>query len=198
MQQNQNNTSGQSTNTLLLVIIAVLATIVVGLVLAIILWPKSSEVPQAPAPVAKETIDVESEATLIATPADGVSPEDVATLTALVGEWDTMLNSRDEAMAYSLYAPSVMYYTQRCSVEEILSVVRKFYAKNPDFSQTSYDLHFSKVKEGILRCDFKKSTVSGGKTKDYPSYLEFTKMDGRWRISCESDAVTDHNINKRR
>jgi hypothetical protein len=70
-----------------------------------------------------------------------------------------------------------------------------FFKKNPDYYQQIYgNITKEKLNDTVVRCTFIKRTTLNQKTKDYPAYLIFTKRQGQWKITTESDLVTDKNL----
>ena len=197
---------GGGGNTLLYVIVALLAVLLlVGVVAAFLLWGKSrgaaspAEEPNARfAAVVTDTVVVQERETLIvAEPSNATGDALETTLLRRIEAWDRMHHPGGEEEVFGLYASKSDFYTRTCTRNEVADILRDLFAKSPDYKQVSHDVRFSKIKADVMRCDFTKSTVSNGVSRDYPSYLEFTLVGDQWLITCESDGVTDHNIRKR-
>lgn len=119
-------------------------------------------------------------------------------LTEKIKLWDKGHLSNQENTLRSLYANNVLYYGQNCDIEKIIKIVQDLTMKDDGFFQDSHDFKFTKLSENIIRCNFTKSVRLKNKLRDYPSYLFFSKINGDWLITEESDDVTDRNLQKRR
>ena len=143
--------------------------------------------------VEKETNNEQSN-----TPDDTSQDEVTKLLTEKIKLWDNGHLSNQENTLRSLYANKVLYYGQNCDIEKIIKIVQDLIMKDGGFVQDSHDLKFTKLSENIIRCNFTKSVKLKNKLRDYPSYLFFSKIDGDWYITEESDDITDRNLQKRR
>lgn len=194
----------QDTNTTILyVLIASLAVLLVGTIVAFVLWRNASVASSRGHGADNQSAVVDTivvrERTVVSSPSRQAYGDEVeAVLLKRIAEWDRMHRLGGEEEVFGLYASMPVFYTKRCTRHEIVTILHELLVKAPDYVQTSHDVHFSEIKPGVMRCDFTKSTVSNGVSRDYPSYLEFSWDGMQWLITCESDAVTDHNVRKRK
>lgn len=95
------------------------------------------------------------------------------------------------------YTANVMLYGKRMTAKEAAELKQNFLVKNPDYQQECSNIRVTKVSGSRVRCDFDKRVTTKGQTKDYPSYLYFTKeSEDNWLIDEESDEITDRNLRK--
>lgn len=127
-----------------------------------------------------------------------VSESTKAILESRIAEWDCKCNFDIESAVNNLYAKSVRFYGRDCGKLDIKKTLIDFMNKNSDFQQESNDIRFTPINKVTVRCDFTKTTFSNGNVKNYPSYLYFQNINGLWLITQESDAVTDHNLSKKK
>lgn len=116
----------------------------------------------------------------------------------LVDKWNDMHHQRRfENSGNNPYAETVMFYGKRMTGKEVVKIKQDFLRKNLDYRQVCYNMKVTKISDNRVRCDFGKSVTINDKTKEYPSYLYFTKEFGNtWLIDEESDEITDRNLRK--
>lgn len=112
----------------------------------------------------------------------------------LVNKWNEIHNSHNTREFLNLYAPEVLFYGKKNSSSQCYWLKEKFL--NSDFRQEIIsDIIVTHYTSGIIKADFTKRTTSGKKTKEHSCYLLFKDVNGQYRISGESDIVTDANKN---
>ena len=115
-----------------------------------------------------------------------------------VDKWNDMHHQHGfEDSSNNPYAETVMYYGKRITGKEVVKMKQDFLSKSPDYRQECYNITVIKLTDNRVRCDFGKRVTINGKTKEYPSYLYFTKELGKnWLIDEESDEITNRNLRK--
>lgn len=156
------------------------------LLLALIAWscnsPKSSE-------------NDETNNTEVISETETTSCTDFATL---VGQWCDAHNTKDVAVLSNIYDQNVMFYGSPMDKNECIENKLAFFKKKPDFKQEATgEVAIENISVNEVKCSFNKRVSVDGKTTDYPSYLHFRKTGDDWKISVESDLITDENLAKR-
>ena len=91
-----------------------------------------------------------------------------------------------------------MYYGTLKERTECVESKLAFFKKKPDFRQRIVgDVTIENISDFEVKCSFMKNVTIDGKNTDYPSYLHFRRMGEGWKITVESDVVTDENLAKR-
>ncbi len=117
---------------------------------------------------------------------------------ALVGQWCNAHNTKDVGMLSNAYNQSVMFYGSPMDKNECIENKLAFFKKKPDFKQEATgEITIENISDTEVKCSFVKRVTVGGQTTDYPSYLNFRKIGDEWKISVESDLITDENLAKR-
>jgi len=118
--------------------------------------------------------------------------------TALVGKWFDAHNARDISTLANIYTQTIMFYGTPIDKNECIENKLTFFKKNPDFKQeVTGEITIENISADEVKCSFNKKVTLNGQTTDYPSYLHFRKAGDDWKISVESDLVTDQNLAKR-
>ena len=114
-------------------------------------------------------------------------------------KWNELHQQLDADGLASLYADEVYYYHEYYSPERISKSKQNLFRKYPEFWQEVSNMKCSMLEDGRAKVAFSKEvkTTLTGKTTAYPSYLIMSKINGNWKISVESDEVTDANLAKR-
>lgn len=130
-------------------------------------------------------------------PSERLTEEDIAMEVAR--EWNTLHQQLDADGLVSLYAEEVYYYHEYYSPVRISKSKRDLFGKYPEFWQEVSNMKCSMLEDGRAKVEFSKEvkTTLTGKTTAYPSYLIMSKINGNWKITVESDEVTDANLAKR-
>ena len=99
----------------------------------------------------------------------------------------------------SLYADRVLYYQSDYSREQVRDSKRKLFKKYPTFKQEVSNVRIEQESSRI-KTTFEKTvwTSTEEAPKVYPSYLYIELIDGSWKITIESDQVTDENLRKKK
>ena len=117
---------------------------------------------------------------------------------ALVGKWCDAHNTKDVGVLSNLYDQNVMFYGSPMDKNECIENKLAFFKKKSNFKQEATgEISIENIGSGEVKCSFNKRVTIDGKTTDYPSYLHFRKVGEEWKISVESDLVTDENLAKR-
>ena len=127
-----------------------------------------------------------------------MTDEDMATEVA--EKWN-MYHQRMNADGLApLYADEVYYYHETYTPKRITENKRGLFLKYPEFRQEISNVECSFMTDGSAKVTFSKEVITktGGKPKSYPSYLVMKKIGGVWKITVESDEVTDANLVKRK
>jgi hypothetical protein len=118
-------------------------------------------------------------------------------VSSLVKEWNKAHASKDVGVFTNLYSNSILYYGKQKDKNYCLESKLSLFRKYPDYyQQISGDIQCEKINETKFKCSFVKRITFNQKTKDYPSYLVFTKEQNAWKITTEGDLVTDKNLAK--
>lgn len=141
--------------------------------------------------------DSNADAPLLVT-SEKMTEEDSAK--AVAEKWNTCHQQMDAEALASLYGDKVYYYHEYYTPEKIVQNKRELFRKYPEFWQNIYNVECTFTDSGTAKVTFSKevTTALAGKTTAYPSYLIMSKIGGRWKITTESDEVTDANIAKRK
>ncbi|MBL0202185.1 MAG: hypothetical protein IPP81_19115 [Chitinophagaceae bacterium] len=115
----------------------------------------------------------------------------------VVSDWNNAHSSKDIGVLLNLYDNSILYYgTQKdknSCIESKLSLFKKY----PDYYQQIFgNIQKEKINETDIKCSFVKRVTINQQTKDYPSYLIFSKKQDIWKIINEGDLVTDKYLAK--
>lgn len=125
-------------------------------------------------------------------PAKDANVEDSAHFVTLVQEWNKANSSKDIEALRRLFDDNVDFYGSSMSKNACIEKKESLFKKNADFYQQIYgDIDVENISETEVKCSFVKRVTVDGKTTDYPSYLNFRKNGGEWKISVERDLVTD-------
>ena len=127
-----------------------------------------------------------------------MTEEDAAKEVAV--KWNAYHQQLDADALASLYGDKVYYYHEYYTPEKIVQNKRELFRKYPEFWQNIYNVECTFTDSGAAKVTFSKevTTTLAGKTTTYPSYLIMNKIGDKWKITTESDEVTDANIAKRK
>ena len=119
------------------------------------------------------------------------------TIKALTNKWNDCLIKQDLQTLSTLYADYVSLYGTSFSKEQAISNKKDFFKKHPDFKQSILgEITITKVTDKQYKASFTKRSVFNGKTLDVQGYLLFDKVSNMWKITNESDQLSDKNISK--
>ncbi len=112
----------------------------------------------------------------------------------LAESWSASLNLRNASIMRSFYADSVLYYGDHLSSDEVVHRQTEYFAMNPDYKQkiTEY-IEEIQQPDGSWLVKIIKQVTANGKTAEYPASLVFANVNGIWKITAESDDITDLN-----
>lgn len=118
---------------------------------------------------------------------------------SLVNQWNSAHSSKDIAVFSNLYHNTILYYGTKKEKNDCIESKLSIFKKYPDYYQQIYgEIEAEQIDEKNVKCSFVKRVTFNQQTKDYPSYLIFTKEATNWKISTEGDLVTDKNLAKRK
>lgn len=113
---------------------------------------------------------------------------------SVVRQWNEVHNTPDANGLKSLLAEDVLYYGRKKSSSFIINAKTKLLAKG--FSQEIISpITLTYYSSGTIKCDFTKRTYSDKGTKEHLCYLLIKEINGSYKITGESDALTDQNKN---
>jgi len=116
-----------------------------------------------------------------------------------VYEWNKAHNTKDFNVFRNLYNDNVHFYTKNTySKSDCIKDKQNILTNNNTFyQQIISEIDIEKINNNEFKCSFIKRATSNGKTLDYPSYIHFKKVGNDWKISVESDLITDKNHARR-
>ncbi|WP_343605779.1 hypothetical protein [Fluviicola sp.] len=120
-------------------------------------------------------------------------------------KWNQAISDHQLSDLENLYADEVIYYSKKSSKQTILNQKSSWLKKHPSYKQKlGYtDVYFDQddiqeVEEPVLKvafvARFTKICIENGKKKEVESYLYFRKFGNKWKIVCETDAITEVNV----
>ena len=122
---------------------------------------------------------------------------DTTTILELTIKWNDCLIRQDLQNLTTLYAEQVSLYGTTTSKEQAVSNKKDFFKKYSDFNQSiTGEITITKVTDQQYKVRFPKRCTFNGKTSDVQGYLLFDKISDTWKITNESDDLTDKNIAK--
>jgi len=94
----------------------------------------------------------------------------------------------------SFYADSVDYYGDQLTNEEVVRRQQEYFNRNIDYKQRIEEyVELIKQPDGTWLVKIMKEVTANGKTATYPASVVFTQVKGIWKITAESDDITDLN-----
>ncbi len=114
----------------------------------------------------------------------------------LAQDWNNAHNNNDIKKFLELYSDTVEFYHFEMSGRECADKKESILNQFKNFEQTISDLAIEMINNSEYKCSFTKTCIMNGKSFAYPSYLIFIETKSGWKISTESDLVTDENIAK--
>ena len=118
----------------------------------------------------------------------------------IVEKWDIAHNTKNDESLCEIYADTVYYYQSSYTLSKVIASKQRLFEKNPLFHQESVNIEMYPNEDGSYKIEFDKrvwTDYSDDEYKSYPSYLIVTYIGSSWRITTESDKVTDANLAKR-
>jgi hypothetical protein len=118
-------------------------------------------------------------------------------LKSLSNSWNQSLSQKDIGQIADIYDSEILYYGLKIERNDVMNRQLAFFKKHPDFFQQIHgEISVEKMNDSLYKCSFIKRVNYNQKTNDYPAYLIFSKRMGAWKLSTESDLVTDANLAK--
>ena len=125
------------------------------------------------------------------------SNSDTTNFKQLVEKWNNAHSTKDVGIFSNLFDNKVLFYGRQQDKNTCIEGKLSLFKKYPDFYQQIFgDIQIEKLNDSTTKCTFVKRVTFNQKTIDYPSYLTFKKFKDGWKISTESDFVTDKNLSK--
>ena len=122
---------------------------------------------------------------------------DTTTIKELTVKWNDCLVKQDLQTLKTLYAEQVSLYGTSISKDQAVSNKEDFFKNYSDFNQSiTGEITITKVTDQQYKVRFPKRSTFNGKTSDVNGYLLFDKVSDTWKITNESDDLTDKNITK--
>jgi len=128
-----------------------------------------------------------------------VHNENIQTLKSIVQEWNNAHNDVSLINDFnSLFDNFVQFYGTRLSKEDCIKHKKALLQKYSDFRQEiNSNIDIEQTDDNECRCDFVKTVTVNNKTTNYQSYLILKKTSNEWKITAESDLLTDKNLAKK-
>ena len=104
----------------------------------------------------------------------------------VVNAWNDAHTKHDAKALASLYAPNVTFYGRALTSAQCVAAKKAAFARSPDYAQSTGDVVVAEA--GVVT--FTKTSISGGKSTDYPAVLVVTNG----LVSAETDKVTEANL----
>lgn len=124
---------------------------------------------------------------------------DETEITDVVRKWNKSLNLRDEKMSNEVYAPSVEFYGRNLSAEECTAMRIDRATSDPTWQQEIIsEINLERQDDGSVIASFTKQSDSKKGKHTYPAYLILKKSGGKWKITNESDKLTDKNLKNKK
>lgn len=117
----------------------------------------------------------------------------------MVNIWNEASSNADFDTLEKILADKIEYYQTTVSRDYYIKDQKKFFKKNPVYGQVlKGDIEIERISNKQVKAEFVKEVTTKTGIKDYPSYLVFEKIDGKWKIVLESDLISDENIRNRK
>lgn len=117
----------------------------------------------------------------------------------IIEDWNSAHNSSNFDKFDKVFAETVSFYHVKLTKFECIQKKQGLLLKYPDFEQyIKGEVIYENISNDEVKCSFTKCVKIESKTTDYPSYLIIKKENDKWKISTESDLITDKNIAKRK
>lgn len=117
----------------------------------------------------------------------------------LLTDWNNSLNNRDEHASQKVYADIVFYYTGDISGQECARLRVERASSDPTWHQEIItEPMITDLGGGKKSVEFTKQSDSSKGIHTHRAYLIVEKTGREWKITKESDAVTDKNVAKRK
>lgn len=122
--------------------------------------------------------------------------KDEQAIVKITNEWNIANSTKNIEKLRELFYVEVVFYGKTVSVEECLIKKGNIFNKYTPFSQVIVsEILVTDLGDNVYKSTFKKQVAFNEKTKTYPSYLFFKKIDGEFKIIEEGDEITNSNLN---
>jgi hypothetical protein len=110
----------------------------------------------------------------------------------LVTKWNSAINTNQTSKLLDLYTSKVDYYGKSISSADCISSKEKWLKANPGYKQElkHMSVYFPEGSENILIAEFDKIYMDKG-TKTVTALLNFNLINGQWKITKETDVVSE-------
>jgi hypothetical protein len=117
---------------------------------------------------------------------------DTTVLKQFVKRWNVANNYKYTAWQNEQYTSTLLFYGKTIEKRKAIETKIFFFKKNKSYHQEIVSpIQFSFYKSGVVKCSFHKKVYYDSYTKNYPAYLLFIKQNGVYKISGESDLISD-------
>jgi uncharacterized membrane protein YtjA (UPF0391 family) len=114
------------------------------------------------------------------------------TIRAIVYKWNEIHNTHNSIELIDLYASRVLFYGREIGLDSCYAKKERFL--NSSFQQEIISpVTLTYYSSGTIKCDFTKQTTFKKKENQYFCYLLIKNIRGQYRITGESDVVSDQN-----
>lgn len=111
-------------------------------------------------------------------------------------EWNIANSTKNIQKLRELFPEELVFYGKAFSRDECLIKKVNIFNKYDPYSQVIVsDIIVTDLGDDLYKSTFKKQVAFNEKTKTYPSYLFFKKIDGEFKIVEEGDEITNSNLN---
>lgn len=120
------------------------------------------------------------------------------TIETILKQCDKAHNEKSYSLFNALYADNVLFYGQKLNMEHCIANKQALLDKTyKHFVQHSDNVHYYSRNDGSVLISFDKNVEYDGKSKVFPSYLVIERNNNEnWKITVESDKITDRNLQK--
>lgn len=123
---------------------------------------------------------------------------DTIRIESLIQQWNFANNSRSTETFESIYSDTLLFYTETLSRPKAIALKLALFKRKPDFQQRiKGGISCRSYASGVVKCDFEKEVLEGGRIRIYPSYVLVSYENNRHRIVGESDYATDRTLGYR-
>lgn len=119
-------------------------------------------------------------------------------LEKLVLQWNEAHNEKNYETFQRLYDNPIFFYGEYLNNEDCIKHKKTLWNKHEDFYQfITNKIEINEINQIQVKCEFIKKVNFSGVWKEYPSYLIFSLTPDGWKVSTESDLITDKNLSKK-
>ncbi len=124
------------------------------------------------------------------------SKKEESAIINLTNQWNIANSTKNIDKLKSLFSEEVVFYGKTITNDECMTKKGNIFSKYDPYSQVIVsDILVTELDNDIIKSTFKKQVAFNNKTKTYPSYLFFKKIDGNYKIVEEGDEITNSNLN---